>query len=259
MDYHVHTKASPDAKGEMEEYAKEAKKKGVDELGFSDHVILHDTSSGPCMPLHLMANYIQKFLDFKKKSELPIKLGVEIDFAPDDVEKIREFIQKYPFDYVIGSVHFLGDWGIDYAPQINEYSKKDVLQTYEEYFSLVGKACSSRLFDVLAHPDLIKIFGFKPKGDYSHILTETAETMAQSDICAEINTKGLRRPCSEIYPSEQFLKIMHSYDVPITFGSDAHAPEEVGRDFDKAFKLAKKVGYTGACVFANRKRTTVKI
>ena len=103
------------------------------------------------------------------------------------------------------------------------------------------------------------IFGFKPKGDFSHILTETAEAMARSGICAEINTRGLRRPCSEIYPSEQFLKIMRSYDIPIVFGSDAHAPEEVGKDFEKAIKLAKKVGYTSACVFANRKRVTVKI
>jgi histidinol-phosphatase (PHP family) len=259
MDYHVHTEASPDAKGKMEECIREARKKGIGEIGFSDHVLLHPDKNGPCMPLNLMSNYIQKFMGLKEKSELPIKLGVEIDFVPDDVEKMGDFIQKYPFDYVIGSVHFLGDWCVDYPPQINEYSKRGILQAYEEYFSLIGKACDCRLFDVLAHPDIIKIFGFKPKDDFSYILREAAEAMARSGICAEINTKGLRRPCAEIYPSEQFLTIMHSYDVPVVFGSDAHAPEEVGCDFEKAITLAKKVGYTSACVFANRKRATLKI
>jgi len=88
---------------------------------------------------------------------------------------------------------------------------------------------------------------------------EAAETMAKSNICVEINTSGLRRPCSEIYPSEQFLKIIHSHDIPIVFGSDAHEPNDVGKNFKEAIKLAKKAGYTHACVFDSRKKVFVRI
>jgi len=259
MDYHIHTRASPDAKGEMSGYVKKAKEEGISEIGFSDHVLLHNISGYPCTPLQSMPTYVQDFLDFKEKSEISVKLGVEVDFFPDDIERIRRFVQKYPFDYVIGAVHFIGNWGIDYPSQMHEYLERDILQTYEGYFDLVKKLCRWQLFDILAHPDLIKIFGFKPKCDFSHILVETAKTMAESDICAEINTAGLRRPCSELYPSEQFLKILNDYGVPIVFGSDAHQPDDVGRDFEEAVRLAKKVGYTHACVFDHRKRGFVKI
>jgi len=259
MDYHIHTKASPDAEGDMEEYGKKAKEKNIKEIGFSDHVLLHHVSDYPCMPVQLMPNYVQRFLDFKEKSELSVKLGVEMDFIPDDVEKIREFIQKYPFDYVIGAVHFIGNWIIDSDSQIHEYLKRDILAVYEEYFSLVKKLCKCGLFDILAHPDLIKVFGFKPNSDFSQILRETAETMAKSNICAEINTRGVRRPCKEIYPSEQFLKILYNHDIPIVFGSDAHEPSDVGRNFREALKLAKKAGYTHACVFNHREREFVRI
>lgn len=259
IDYHIHTKASPDADGSIEEYIKRAKENNIDEIGFSEHIILHNVDGFPYMPIQLMPAYVRHFLYFKETSELPIKLGVEIDFAPCDIEKIKGFIQKYPFDYVIGAVHFIGDWPIDHPSQIQEYSKRDILQIYEEYFNLVKKLCECRLFDILAHPDLIKIFGFRPKGDFSNILYETAEIMAKSNICAEINTRGLRRPCSEIYPSEQFLKMLHNLGVPIVFGSDAHKPNDVGRNLADAVALAKKVGYTCAYIFNLRRRESVEI
>ena len=259
MDYHIHTRASPDAMGSMREYAKKAKERNINEIGFSDHIILHHNNGYPHMPLQHMQIYVENFLDFKEKSEVPVKLGVELDFVPGDVDKIRQFVQKYPFDYVIGAVHFIGDWGVDSRRQIHEYFKRDVVQIYEEYFGLVTELCKCQLFDILAHPDLIKIFGFRPNSDFSRILMETAEAMAKSNIRAEINTAGLRRPCSEIYPSAQFLKILHGYNVPIVFGSDAHEPRDVGRDFEEAVRLAKEAGYTHACVFNRKERESVNL
>ena len=259
-DYHIHTENSPDAKGSMEEYVRKAKEKALSEIGFSEHIIFHKIKDAPSMPIKSMPTYLQHFLSLREKSELPLKLGVEIDFIPgDNEEKIREFVQKHPFDYVIGAVHFIGKWAVDHPSQTHEYSERDISQVYEEYFGIVKKLCESKLFDVLAHPDLIKIFGFKPKGDFSHVLIEVAEVMAKSNICAEINTSGLRKPCKDIYPSEQFLKILHSQNVPIVFGSDAHQPEDVGRDFREAVKLAKKAGYTHTCVFNRRRRKSLKI
>ncbi|MEM3577097.1 MAG: histidinol-phosphatase HisJ family protein [Candidatus Bathyarchaeia archaeon] len=259
MDYHVHTEASPDAVGTIKDYVKKAVEKGIDEIGFSDHISLHEIGNYSRMRQQQMPAYIENFLALKQRDETSIKLGVEIDFFPEDKDRIKEFIQKYPFDYVIGAVHFIGSWGIDNPHQKHEYLKRDILQTYRAYFSLIKEMCGSRLFDVVAHLDLIKIFGFKPNCDFSDILIETSEAIAKSKMCVEINTAGLRRPCAEIYPSEELLKILHAYDVPIVFGSDAHNPEDLGRNFKEALVLAKRTGYAYACIFSKRQKTLVEI
>jgi histidinol-phosphatase (PHP family) len=243
----------------MEDYVKKAMEKKLGEIGFSEHIIFQNIKAAPCMRVESMPAYLQNFNSLKEKAELPLKLGVEMDFIPSTIEKMGEFIQKYPFDYVIGAVHFIGEWAVDHPSEIYEYSKRDIFRVYEDYFGIVKRLCECKLFDVLAHPDLIKIFGFKPKIDLSDIFREVAEAMAKSNICAEINTSGLRKPCNEIYPSEQFLKILFSHNIPIVFGSDAHQPGDVGRNFAEAVKLAKKVGYTHSCMFNHREREFLKI
>jgi len=258
-DYHVHTRASPDAEGSMADCVRVAKKRRIPEIGFSEHVLLRPLKGRSTSFLHQMPTYVHDFVEFKENSSIPVKLGAEIDFFSGDVWKIEKFIRKYPFDYVIGSVHVIGDWIFDEPTEMHEYSKKDAWQIYNEYFNLVKSAASSRLFDVLGHPDIIKIFGAKPKADFSHILEESAEAIAGANVCIEINTRGLRRPCKEIYPSEQFLRILYRHNVPVTFGSDAHTPEDVGRDFNEAAILAKKVGYTHACLFDHRRRAAVRL
>ena len=258
-DYHVHTKASPDAEGSMEEYVRKAEQKKIEEVGFSDHIFLRRLGYYSDFLVDAMPVYVRDFLTFKEKVEMPVKLGVEVDFFPDIIEKMGVFIRKYPFDYVIGSVHVIGEWIIDEPSTKNEYSRRDPFQTYEEYFRLVREMCAYRLFDVLGHPDLIKIFGTRPEEDLTQLYEDTAETIARSKMCAEINAKGLSRPCREIYPCEQFLKILYDHDVPIVFGSDAHEPDALGRNLEEAVRHAKKVGYTEACRFSCRKKEFVKI
>jgi len=258
-DYHVHTRASPDAEGSMEEYARKAKQKKIEEVGFSDHIFLWHADGWSDFLVRARPVYVQDFLRFKEKTEIPVKLGAEVDFFQDKIEKTAAFIRKYPFDYVIGSVHVIGNWAIDEPSTKDEYSRRDPFRTYEEYFRLVREMCSCGLFDVLGHPDLIKIFGTKPKEDLTAIYEDTAETIASSQMCAEINAKGLNRPCREIYPSEQFLKVLYDHDVPITFGSDAHEPNDLGKNLEEAVRLAKKVGYAEACRFSDSEKEPVKI
>ncbi len=243
----------------MEEYVRTAKKKNIDEIGFSEHILLRRVNGFPGLSLRLMPDYVRELSALRERSELPIKLGVEVDFFPDEIESIGEFVQKYPFDYIIGGIHTIREWVIDHPSSIAEHRTRNPSQSYRQYFDLVKQLSRCRLFDVLAHPDLIKIFGVVPKDDLSCVLRDAAGEIADSNICAEINTKGLKRPCREIYPSEQFLKILHSNNVPVVFGSDAHEPMEVGSHFKQAVKLAKKVGYTRACIFNSRKRSLVKI
>jgi histidinol-phosphatase (PHP family) len=156
-DYHIHTKVSLDAKGSMEEYVKKAKQRKLDEIGFSEHITFHHIKGRPFIPIN--STYLQNFLNLKANADLPVKMGAEVDFIPKFAEEIEDFVRKFPFDYVIGAVHFIGNWSVDSPSQIHEYSKRDILKVYEEYFSLVKKLCQCRLFDILAHPDLIKIFG----------------------------------------------------------------------------------------------------
>jgi len=259
MDYHIHTKASPDATGEFWEFIREAERKGIDEIGFSEHMILHYEKDYPYRPPDSMKNYLQGFLEAKGKSEVTIKLGAEVDFFSADAEEIREFLKQYPFDYVIGSVHYLGSWNVDSPNQVQEYSRRDILRVYEEYFATVRRLCRSGLFDVLGHADLIKIYGFKPNSNFDGMLEETARALAAADMCVEVNTSGLIRPCKEIYPSRQFLALLRKNEVPVTFGSDAHRPADIGRRFAEAIALVKDIGYTRACTFEARKRKTHQI
>lgn len=259
LDYHIHTQASPDGKGSMQEYAIKAKERKIGEIGFSDHILLEHLEGRSDFLERAMPVYVRDFLRFREKSEVPVKLGAEVDFFPDKVERIRDFIQKHPFDYVIGSVHAIGKWIIDEPSAKDEYSKREPFQTYREYFGLVTELCKCRLFDVLGHPDLIKIFGTRPDRDLTQMYEETAEAIARSDMCVEINAKGLDRPCREIYPNAQFLHILYDFNVPITFGSDAHKPNDVGLNLDQAVRVAKKVGYTQVCRLCCRKKTMVQI
>jgi histidinol-phosphatase (PHP family) len=254
MDYHLHTKASPDGAGDLEDFIKEAVRKGIDEIGFSEHLF-----DRPAHPMGFLDKYVSDFLEIKKNSAIPIRLGAEIDFFPEEIDMVKELLGEYPFDYVIGSVHYLDNWPIDSRSQMQAYFRRDILQVYKDYFEAVRKLCRTRLFDTLGHADIVKIFGFKPDRDITSILKETTEAIASSGMCVEINTAGLIRKCAEIYPSRQLLQMLKDRNVPITLGSDAHRPQDVGRSFDKAFELSKQVGFTHFCIFEARRRSLVEI
>jgi histidinol-phosphatase (PHP family) len=259
VDYHIHTKASSDGKGTMEEYACKAQEKQIAEIGFSDHIDGDRLTERSDIFSAKMSKYVEAFLNCRKASSVRLKLGCEVDYFLGEIKKTEKILEEYPFDYVIGSVHFVGDWGIDNPAKMNEHSKKNPLESYEGYFRYVREMCRTRLFDIVGHPDLIKIFGLKPINDVSQIYTDTAQTIADSHMCAEINAKGLERPCKEMYPSLEFLQILHKNSVPITFGSDAHNPADLGLNLSRAVRLAKKAGYAEACLFERREKTSYPI
>jgi len=148
----------------------------------------------------------------------------------------------------------MGDWFFDDNRYVGEYQKRDIDQVYEEYFRLVQEAALSGLFDVMAHPDLIKKFGYKPKDDPQPLYEKTVEVFKDAGVCIEVNTSGLRKPVKEIYPNRGCLKICLENHIPVTLGSDAHQPKEVGRDLEKALSLLKSVGYKELTLFTERKR-----
>ncbi len=254
IDYHMHTRLT-DGEGEPVDYARIAVERGLDEIGCSDHAPLGNRDTDWTLKLSDLDAYVEMVRKAQQKfPQLSIKLGLEVDFIPGREDWIRELAGMYPWDYFLGSVHFIGEWPVD--ARAKEWEGQDVDERWRQYFDLWAQAASSRLFDSLAHPDLPKKFGFRPKTfDYRPAL----QAVKEAGIAIEISTGGLRKPCREIYPSEEFLRIARQLDIPVTLGSDAHIPQDTGADFGKAVARARRCGYEKICRFTQRKRDLVPL
>jgi len=256
IDYHIHTIFSH-GKGNLSDYVDEAVKRKIDEIGFSDHVNFEKVDWS--MNLADLPNYVNKITLLKRASKISIKMGLEVDFVPFKMNDLMRMINKFDFDYLVGSVHFIGDWLIDDEKQINKWKRKNIDEVYQQYFELIQNMAKSGLFDIVGHLDLVKKFDFRPKKDITSLLLETVETISKNKMCVEVNTSGLRKPCREVYPSEKLIKMCLDNGLPITLGSDAHSPEEVGADFDKAVNLLRKIGFTEITRFTGRNREFVEL
>lgn len=255
VDYHMHTPLCGHAVGEPREYVLRAIEAGLGEIGFSDHAPLVAYQDPKiAMPLEQLPQY-HKMIEavrsqFEKK--IMIKVALEADFIVGFEDKTKEILLNYPYDYVIGSVHFLGDWGFDNPNDLSRWNGANIDQIYRQYYKLLRLSAQSRLFDIMGHVDLVKKFGHRPSSDMATEIMTTAEVFKMTGVAVEINTAGLRKPVNEIYPSLDALRIYCQSGVPLTFGSDAHSPNEVAADFDKAFQLARAAGYREYVTFKNR-------
>ena len=257
IDYHMHTRLT-DGTGVPLDYARVAVERGLDEIGCSEHAPLGNRDTNWTLKLADLDTYVGWVREAQEKHpELSIKLGLEVDFIPGREDWIRELAVMHPWDFFLGSVHFIGDWPVDLSAE--GWKNQDVEQRWRQYFDLWQQAAHSGLFDSLAHPDLPKKFNFKPKTDFTGIFTTALKTVAASGTAIEVSTAGLRKPCREIYPAENFLRLAHELNIPITLGSDAHIPQDVGADFGKAVALAHSCGYDKICRFTQRKRQLVKL
>ena len=164
-----------------------------------------------------------------------------------------------PYDYIIGSVHRVDSEEVDRASNQEIYEKWDTYDLYDAYYEIVREAALSGRFDVLGHPDLIKIFRHFPERDITGMLEETADAVAESGIVVDVNAAGLRKPVGEVYPSREFLTMFHRRGVPIILSSDAHAPEEVAAGYDESLKLVHDVGYREVVTFKDRGRGTLPL
>lgn len=259
-DYHIHSVRCGHAKGKMVDYVRKAEEIGLREVGFADHMpLLHTVDEHLSMSRDELPEYVNDVQELGRSADLPVKLGIEADWVPETATKLAELIGAYPFDYVLGSVHFIDGWGFDDPRHVAGYEGKDPQDVYRRYFEAVVDAAGSGLFDVLAHPDLIKKFGILPPIDLSAHYEDVARAAAAADIAVEVSTAGLRKPVGEIYPTVEFLKVCRRLGVPVCLGSDAHAPEEVGYRFDAAARLLADVGYSEVAVFSARERSSMPI
>ena len=259
-DYHMHTPLCHHASGEPVEYAARAVALGLTEIGFSDHSPMRqDNFDEWRMNFDKLAEYVEKVERARKEfPQLTIRLALEVDYLPGQEEWIRELAATYPWDYFIGSVHYVSqDWAIDNPSKLSEWKKRDAYEVWSVYFDWLTRAADSGLFEIIGHADLPKKFGIYPKQDCTPLFEKFLQAVARKNVAIELNTAGLRKDCKEIYPSPQIVRLAKQHNVPITFGSDAHAPGEVGMNFAEAIALAHSAGYTQSCRFAQRKREMV--
>jgi histidinol-phosphatase (PHP family) len=260
-DYHMHTPLCRHAVGEPGDYAKRAIEIGLTEIGFSDHAPMRqDNFDNWRMNFGQLDEYVEKVCKTQKDfPQLTIRLALEVDFLPGQEDWIRELAARHPWDYFIGSVHYVSDnWAIDDPQKLSEWKNRDAFEVWQIYFERLTLAAESKLFEIIGHADLPKKFGHRPTRDCASLYEQFLNATKKSGSAIELNTAGLRKDCRKIYPSREILELAFKKNVPITFGSDAHAPSEVGMNFAEAISLARSVGYKKCCQFAKRKRMFVK-
>jgi histidinol-phosphatase (PHP family) len=271
-DYHVHLRpddrdATPDqffTAANADRYRESAADKGIQELGVAEH-IYRFTAAQDVWKHPLWLDYgrddLDAYCEFVRE-QTDLKLGIEADFIPGREDRMANLLEARDWDYVVGSVHFLGDHAVD-------YDKYDVWTTGEspdkvwaKYFDWLGECAASGLYDILAHPDLVKMWGKerpRPDGDLRRFYDRAMEGIADSGIAVEVSTAGLRKPTGSIYPDPAFLEMVIDAGNPIALSSDAHVPDQLGFRYDDALKYLSDLGVKELTVFDKRERTLVEI
>lgn len=245
-DYHMHTPLCRHASGEPVEYARRALALGLTEIGFSDHSpMARDDFDDWRMANLQLDEYVEKVRKAQHDvPQLTIRLALEVDYLPGHEEWIRDLAARHPWDYFIGSVHYISDdWAVDNPNKLSEWKRRDTNEVWTVYFDLLTRAAETGFFEIIGHADLPKKFGHRPTRDCTPLYERFLVAAKKHNCAIELNTAGLRKDCREIYPSRQILALAQQQGVPITFGSDAHAPEEVGMNFAEAIQLARSAGY----------------
>lgn len=256
----MHTPLCHHAVGEPSEYAARAVALGFAEIGFSDHSPMRqDNYDEWRMNFDKLGAYVEKVEQARRDfPQLTIKLALEVDYLPGQEPWIRELAALHPWDYFIGSVHYVSDsWAIDNPNKLSEWKKRDPFEVWSVYFDWLTRAAESGLFEIIGHADLPKKFGIYPKEDCTPLFERFLDAAARKNVAIELNTAGLRKDCREIYPNPKIVQLARAKNVTITFGSDAHAPGEVGLNFTEAIQLARSAGYTQCCRFTRRKREMI--
>jgi histidinol-phosphatase (PHP family) len=259
-DLHMHTPLCRHARGEPVEYAKRAVELGLREIGFSDHSpMLRDDFDDWRMRNAQLDEYVEKVRKAQREfPQLTIRLALEVDYLPGHEDWIGDLSRRHAWDYFIGSVHYVSDdWAVDNPHKLSEWKMRDTFEVWTVYFERLTRAAETGFFEIIGHADLPKKFGHRPLRDCVPLYEKFLKAARQHDCAVELNTAGLRKDCREIYPSLEFLELAFKTGVPITFGSDAHAPEEVGMNFTEAVQLARSAGYTQCCQFSRRQRTNI--
>lgn len=266
-DYHVHLRpddadATPGeyfTAANADCYRTVASERGIGELGVAEH-IYRFTAALDVWDHDLWRRYgrddLDAYCEFVRE-ETDLKLGIEADFIPGREDRMANLLESREWDYVVGSVHFLGEHAVDYDLYDVWTSGHSPEKVWATYFDWLGEAARSGLYDILAHPDLVKMWGPerpRPEGDLRRFYDRAMEGIADSGIAVEVSTAGLRKPTGSIYPDPAFLEMVLDAGNPIALSSDAHAPDQLGYRYDDALEYLGDLGVSELCVFEGRER-----
>jgi histidinol-phosphatase (PHP family) len=263
VDYHLHLRAAGErivhTVEAVERFVDEARAHGVDEIGLTEHSYyfeqtrrLWDQQYMLERCVHDLDRYVGAVVEAKQRG-LPVKLGLEVDYVFGRERETAEVLAPYPWDFLLGSVHYVDGFSVDQAPGLIE--KLPPSEAWRRYFVWLRNAARSGLFDSLSHPDLVKHHG--PRADPEAVRwlhEETADAIEAAGVCVEVSSAGLHKPVGELYPDPPLLEACRIRGVPITLASDAHEPQNVGRDLDRAVELARAAGYETVTIFEGRQQ-----
>ena len=265
VDYHLHLRGPANGRegpveltvDAVERFVEHAHARGVDEIGFTEHMYyFRQTEALLGHPYHRsrvahdLDDYCGAIVAAKARG-LPVKLGLELEWLPGRDRELAEILAPYPWDYLLGSVHLIDGEAVDMEQGL--WDAMSVEDIWRRYFEALGDLAGSGLADVLAHPDLVKIFGRRPAAaavDQCH--ERAAAAIARAEVAVEVSTAGLRKPVGELYPDAAFLARCRERGVGATLASDAHVAQDVGRDFDAGLDHLRAAGYETVTVFEGR-------
>ena len=195
-----------------------------------------------------------------KSKGYPVKFGLEVCNFKNQ-KKVRELLQKYEWDYLIVSVHFVKGWGFDFSSLKHHFNDKPLKEIWKDYAQEIELIADTGMYDVLGHPFNLRLFENIPeKEEVEHILENTAKLLKEKNMIVDINTGTYYRyPIKEITPYADFMKLVKKYDIPVIISSDAHYPEHVGMYLQEAGEYAKTFGIDKIVIFDKRKRKIEKI
>ncbi len=290
-DYHVHLhphgpysgvgpRPGEYPPGHIEQYVETAAGRGADEVGFTEHLYRCVESASalgtfwddePRRDLAAQTEafvredrvlsldrYVEAVTDAQARG-LPVKLGLEVDFFPRSIDAVLDLLAPYPWDFLIGSIHWVGGWAVDHEGAVHEFDRRGVPQAYEDYFEWKTSLAASGAVDILAHADVVKKHGHRLAEAPIELYTKVAQAAAASGTAVEVSTAGLYKPVGEMYPAPAFLRVFHDHGVAISLASDAHYPHEAGRDRHLAVRAARQAGYTHRVRFTRRQRELIPL
>jgi histidinol-phosphatase (PHP family) len=266
-DYHLHLRTDERENtaerfftpANAERYRDVATERGIAELGVAEH-IYRFAAALEIWQHPLWREYAHDDLDDYcgfVREETDLRLGIEMDFVPGREDRIANVLEAREWDYVVGSVHFLRDHSLD----TEEYSVwgagESPERIWRRYFETVAESARSGLYDVIAHPDLVKVWGTiapRPDGDLRRYYEPAVEAFLDAGVAVELSTAGWRKPAAEQYPSVPFLEMLVDAGCPLALSSDAHEPDQIGFEYERAVALLESLGVRELAVFEGRQR-----
>lgn len=270
IDSHVHIDFD-NIEEELNNYIKKAKEIGIQTFTVTDHVIISNAHTPnfkvkenkvylkdmAFLKCSLISPQIQKYIDAiqEKAKEFDIRIGAEVDHIEKYEKATKEFLESYPFDLVLGSLHFVNDYSIGRKQEMSNFTQNiPTVEIYKQYFGRLTSMIESKLFDVVSHIDLIrKHTDYVEFRAYKEDAERTIDLLLENDVGLEVNTSG-HAFIVDSYPTMEFLDLCNKKGLKkITIGSDAHRVENLGDDLERALAKLKIVGYDKICSFRNRK------